>query len=437
MILVSQRATPMSVPATAIPRSAFPWYLTSSSLWMAAMSLQGFLITWMLVGVLQVPADRVGLGRALIEMPGLVILLIGGVLADRSDGRRLLIGMHLAIAVPSLVIAALAGGGLLSFWGVVAFGVAVSGLQAASDPARQSILSRVTRTDIQRTVTLMTIVTSIAGLGGVWLGGQLDRFGLATVLVMQAVCFAIGADAARRMPPMPPAPPRGRPDLLAGVKATWERSLIRNIIGLNFLSSIVNAGAYVVAIPFVVKEVYHGDAAFFATVMIVFTTGSIGSNVVMLRFMPLLRPGRLFLLMQLTRVAILAVLWTRPSLWLFYTAMFAWGVNMGVTTTLVRTTVQELADGEHRAQILSVLLVSFMISAPLSSLLLGNLIAGFDPLTALLPGIAMSLVIFVAGLASSGLWQYEAPTSPIIDEARSTTRDPRRTARRVPDPASE
>jgi predicted MFS family arabinose efflux permease len=410
MIRVSQRAGPMSsVTANAIPRSAFPWYLTSSSLWMAAMSLQGFLITWMLVGVLQIPADRVGFGRAVIEMPGLVILLIGGILADRSDGRRLLVGMHLAIAVPSLVVAAIAGVGLLSFWTVVAFGVTVSSLQAASDPARQSILSRVTRTDIQRTVTVMTIITSMAGLGGVWLGGQLDRFGLATVLLMQAACFAIGADAARRMPPMPPAPPRGRPDLLAGVKATWEQPLVRNIIGLNFLSSLVNAGAYVVAIPFIVKEVYFGDATFFATVMIVFTTGSIGSNVVMLRFMPMLRPGRLFLLMQLTRVAILGVLWTRPTLWLFYAAMFAWGVNMGVTTTLVRTTVQELADGEHRAQILSVLLVSFMISAPLSSLLLGNLIAGFDPLTALLPGIAVSLVIFGAGVTSSGLWQYEAP----------------------------
>ena len=379
---------------------------------MAAMSLQGFLITWLLVGVLQTPADRVGFGRALMEMPGLAILLIGGVLADRTDGRRLLVGMHLAIAVPSLAIAAMVYSELLSFWVVIAFGIAVSGLQAASDPARQSILSRVTRTDIQRTVTVMTIVTSLAGLCGVWLGGQLDKIGLFGVLLLQALCFAVGADAARRMPPMPPTTARGRPDLLAGIKATWRIPLIRNIIGLNFLSSLVNAGAYIVAIPFIVKEVYGGNATFFASVMMVFTTGSIGSNVIMLRFMPLLRPGRLFLLMQLTRVVILGVLWMKPSLWVFYAVMFAWGCNMGVTTTLVRTTVQELAAGVHRAQILSVLLVSFMISAPISSMLLGNLIAGFDPLTALLPGIVMSLVIFVIGVTSSRLWQYEAPTLP-------------------------
>ena len=110
---------------------------------------------------------------------------------------------------------------------------------------------------------------------------------------------------------------------------------------------------------------------------------------------------------------ILGVLWMKPSLPLFFAAMFAWGLNMGVTTTLVRTTVQELAEGVHRAQILSVLLVSFMISAPLSSMLLGNLIAGYDPLTALIPGVVISLVIFVVGVTSSRLWQYEAPIGPV------------------------
>ncbi len=140
--------------------------------------------------------------------------------------------------------------------------------------------------------------------------------------------------------------------------------------------------------------------------------------------MPLLRPGRLFMLMQLTRVVILAVLWMRPSLWLFYVAIVAWGFNMGITTTLVRTTVQELAEEPHRAQILSMLLVSFMISAPASSVLLGWLIAGYDPLTALIPAIVMSLVIFGIGVTSSGLWRYRAYTQRVLrDQRRILHRD--------------
>ena len=58
-------------------RSAYPWYLTSTSLWMAGMSLQGFLFTWLLVGTLETPADQVGIARSLAEFPPLAILLLG------------------------------------------------------------------------------------------------------------------------------------------------------------------------------------------------------------------------------------------------------------------------------------------------------------------------------------------------------------------------
>lgn len=394
--------------STTIPRSAFPWYLTSASLWVGAMSLQGFLLSWMLVGILETPADRVGYGRALIETPGLIILLASGLLADRIDGRRLLLAIHLMAALPCVAIAAAFGLGALTFWAVVGFGLALSALQALGDPARQALLSRVTLSHIQRTVTTMTIVTSLIGLGGVWLGGQLDRIGLVTVLLLQALLFSSGAAPMQRLPAMPAVAARTRIDLLGGFRAAWQQPLIRNVIGLNFLSSLFNAGAYIIAVPFIVKDVYGGDAHFFATVMMTFTAGSIGSNVLLLRFMPLKRPGRLFLLMQPTRVAILTLLWLKPDVWLFYLAILSWGLNMGVTSTLVRTTVQELADPARRGQILSVLLVSFMVAAPASSMALGSVIAHFDPLSALLPGIAMSLAIFAFGVAVSGLWRYEA-----------------------------
>jgi hypothetical protein len=117
--------------------------------------------------------------------------------------------------------------------------------------------------------------------------------------------------------------------------------------------------------------------------------------------------------MQLTRAAILLLLWLQPALWLFYLAIFAWGLNMGVTTTMVRTTVQELAPAAVRAQILSVLLFSFLVSSPISSVLLGYLIALTNPLAALLPGILVSAVIFLVGIRSSGLWQYRFSGEPL------------------------
>lgn len=395
------------------PRSAYPWFLTSSSLWLAGMSLQGFLLSWLLVGVLERTASEAGFARAMAEFPPLAVLFLGGLLGDRFNGRAYLATMHVLVALPPLLLAAVYNLGFLGYWWVVLFGVLMASLQALSDPARQSMINRVTRMDIQRAVTIMVITSSLLGLTGFYLGGRLDVLGLSTVLCLQAILFALGTGAVLRLPSLPRVgDPGRRAGLAEGLRSVWRTPLVRSVIGLNFLSSLFNAGAYVVAIPFIVKEVYAGDAAFFATVMMVFSAGSIGSNVLLLTFMPLARPGRLFLLMQLTRVAILLLLFARPSLWLFYLAMFAWGLNMGVTTTLVRTTVQELAESAHRAQVLSILLLSFMVTAPASSVLLGLLIEFTTPLAALLPGVAISLVIFLIGLWKSGLWQFRSGSSP-------------------------
>ena len=394
-------------------KSAYPWYLTSASLWMAGMSLQGFLFTWLLVGTLETPADQVGIARSLAEFPPLLILLLGGVLGDRFNGRHFLTLMHLLMALPPLLILSVVEAGALSYGWVVIFGVLMASIQALSDPARQAALSRVSRLDIQRSVTVMTIFTSSVGIAGFYLGGQLDALGLSTVLLIQSLIFATGMMATWRLPDLPAERAfSARPALGAGLTALWQLPLVRNVIGLNFVSSLFNAGAYIVAIPYIAKEVYGGDAGFFATVMTVFTIGSIGSNVILLLFMPLKRPGRLFLIMQLTRTVILLLLWSQPSLWLFYAGILAWGLNMGVTTTMVRTTVQELAPAHVRAQILSVLLFSFLVSSPISSLLLGFLIAETTPLAALLPGVVISLIIFVVGFAWSGLWRYEFNPDP-------------------------
>ena len=388
------------------PRSAYPWYLASSSLWMGGMSLQGFLLTWLLVGVLEIAPDRTGLTRSITELPPLIMLLLGGVLGDRINGRSYLASMHLLMCLPPLVVAMVFELGLLSYWWVVLFGLLMSTIQALSDPARQAILSRVARFDAQRAVTLMTLVTSLVGIGGVAIGGQLENLGLSPVLAAQALLFGLGIIAVWRLPQLPVGAGRSRAKFAAGLRAVWRLQLIRNVIGLNFLSGLFNAGAYVVVIPFIVKDVYAGGASLYSWVVILFTLGSIGSSLILLTFMPLRRPGRRFLIMQLSRVLILLVIWSEPPLWLFYAALVTWGVNAGVTTTLARSIVQELAPPNERAQVLSILLLSFMAAAPISSLLLGQMIEQFSPLSALLPGMAISLVIFGVGVAKSGLWGY-------------------------------
>lgn len=390
-------------------RAELPWYLASSGSWLAAMTLQGFLVQWLLVFHLEVEAMELGVSRALMETPPLVMLLIAGVVADRVDGRRVLIALSVAACLPPLLLAG--AGGQAGYWVVVAFGMVMALLQSATDPSRAAMMNRITRIDIQRTVTLTTVVTMFISLGAIWLGGRLESVGLGTVLALQAALFAVSAGAVARLSPQPPAGGVGL-DLAPGLRALWRLPLVRNVIAINFASAMFNAGAYAVVVPLIVREVYAGDAAFLASMFIAFTIGSAGSNVVLLLLMPLRRPGRVFVVMQLTRLVILAALWAEPPAWAFFALISCWGVNMGVTSTLARTTVQELAPGEHRAKILAILLASFMVAAPVSALILGFVVELGDAPAGLLPGVVVSLALFLVGKYSSGLWSFESPSHP-------------------------
>ena len=58
------------------------------------MAMQQLLITWLLVGILMLPATQVGAIQALIGLPGIVLMLWGGAVADRTDPRGVLIQVY-------------------------------------------------------------------------------------------------------------------------------------------------------------------------------------------------------------------------------------------------------------------------------------------------------------------------------------------------------
>lgn len=377
---------------------------------MAGINLQQFLVTWMLVGILAEPGTRVGLAQFLIALPGFALMLFGGSVGDRRDGRSLLIGIHLLAFIPPLLMA----GGIsslgLSYPMVILFGISVAAVAGFSEPPRAALLNRVTHGHIQHTVVLTTTVSATIGLAGTWLGGRIDAFGLQWVLIGQALLFGTGALAVAVIAPgltrMPANTRPSRPlaDLIDGLKVLWRTPKVRDLIGLNFLSSVFNAGAWFVVYPFLVTRSYAADAALLAVLVIVFFAGSIISNLVLLRFVPMARPGRLFLIMQITRVLLFAILWAEPPLWLMIVATIGWGMNMGITSTTARMMVQNNAPEAHRSRVLSVFILGTLSAAPLGAILLGTLVDLAGVRAGFVPGLVASLIIFTVGTTATHLW---------------------------------
>ena len=378
--------------------------------------MQQLLVSWLLIGVLLLPADQVGPLQALIGVPGIFLMLWGGASADRADPRSLLIRVYALSPLLPLFLIAVDQVNALSVIAVAMWGLGMSVVMSFSMPAQQAILNRVSGAALQQGVSASTAVGFLVQMGGLMLAGQMDRIGLSAVLVVQAICLAIGALAIRRISPAAPPLASGPKvpalrTIAAGFRATLDNRVIFQILTINFASSIFNAGAFMTVFPFIIKRVYDGDAALLGIMMTVFYAGATVSNLLMFKLMPFQQPGRLFLLMQLSRILILLLLWIEPSWWLLVVATIAWGVNMGFTTTLARTIVQESAAAEFRGRILSVFTLGMMGSAPIGAILLGIIIEAFGTLNALLPAMALSLCLFLYGVLGTSVWRYRSPAS--------------------------
>ena len=154
---------------------------------------------------------------------------------------------------------------------------------------------------------------------------------------------------------------------------------------------------------------FRSDALLLANISVVFYFGSLLANFGLVKFMPIRFSGRLYLIMQLTRLLVLSLIWIEPPIFWFWIAAAYWGFNMGVTTTMSRVIVQEVAEPQYRSRLMSVFTLALMSSTPIGSLVLGFVISAFGELNALIPGMVVSILIFGFGLRYSPLWHYQSP----------------------------
>ena len=393
--------------------SEFKLYLGSTALSGIAFAMQQLLLSWTLIGILEVPAVQVGIIQAMAGIPGIFVMLLGGVRADDTDPRSLLIRVYLFAPVLPLFLITVVQLQQLSILSVLIWALGMSVCVSYSSPAQQTILNRIASSSVQKAVSATTGVGFLVQILGLGIAGTIDKFGLSPALAFQAICIGLGVFAIRRLKPQPPAANKTESpfkNIADGFKAIHKQPDIMQTLIINFTSSVFNAGAFMTVFPFIVKEIYNGNALLLSFLMVIFYAGAAVSNFLMIRLMPLVRPGRIFLVMQLSRMFILGIMWLQPAFWVFALACVGWGLNMGITMTLARTIVQESAAEKFRARIMSVYSLGLLGSAPIGALILGRFIDSFGILNALVPAMSISLALFFYGIIFTGVSEYRSPS---------------------------
>lgn len=387
------------------------WYLTSTAFYLIPGGIQMVLFPYLVAVTLNESPERLGLAQMASQLPMLLLILWGGLVGDRVDQRRLLIFLQLAMMGPPLVMATLIGSGYVIYEALIAWAVIGGCFGAFAQPARDALLNRVAGAEIQRVVTMAIGVQFGIQVLGFALGSTADLLGAPVLLVTMATFMLAAAFATTRIPALAaaPKPPRRHPlkEIAEGLVIAWRSDVIRPSIVQTFAVGIFFAGAYLVLLPLMVRDLYGGSASGIALVFAANMLGTCTTILLLIRRGGVQRPGRAMLATGIASSGVLSLLHFELPEWLFYGVVYGWGMCGGISMTMSRSIVQEAAPETHRARLMSVYSLGMMGGMPIGSLLLGWCAGQFGVRNAVLvPVIGMGCIIVLLFLTSK-LWQVE------------------------------
>ena len=417
------------VPAaegTALPQpTGFASYLFTQGAWFLAFGLQMVLFPYLVRVLLQENEIRFGLAQMSMQLPTVLLILLGGFVADRTDTRRtVLIGCGLCAAT-FLGLGIFVAGGHLTYGTLIIYAVIIGTIGAFVTPARDALLSRVAPGGVHQAVGF----ASLAQFGGQILGMAVATaaplLGLSALLFGQAALMAAAAGAAMRIKPRPAGAPRIREgsvlgfmagEIGGGFRAAIASPVIAPVIICAVGMGICFMGAFAVLLPLIVQNYFPTDLAGpartqIATALGVFSltfwVGSILSATALLRFGHIRRKGVVYLASLFTGASVLVLCSIPMPFWLLCGLNFVWGLGGGVAMTLGRSLVQQYAPPDKVARVLSIFTLGTMGGAPAGAVLYGVMAHAIGPHAAILfPGVLM-LVIIGGVTIFSQLWRLD------------------------------
>ena len=81
---------------------------------------------------------------------------------------------------------------------------------------------------------------------------------------------------------------------------------------------------------------------------------------------------------------------------------------MGVTTTLARAIVQEAAEPLSRGRVMAVFGIGLLGAPLIGAVILGWIVEEYGALAGLVPGMAVSVLLFAYSMVATGLWRYRS-----------------------------
>ena len=167
------------------------YFFTGAGAWFFAYGIQTVVFAWLVTIVLREPAEMVGIAQMSFLLPAMLLMLVGGSLADQYGGRTVALYAQLfATLTPLIPIVALMTG-TFSYPVLLVYAVLMGCAQAIVTPARDGLLPLIADGQIQRYVVRVSMIQYGVQMLGFLAASQADTVGAVAIMTVQVFALAL------------------------------------------------------------------------------------------------------------------------------------------------------------------------------------------------------------------------------------------------------
>ena len=361
---------------------------------MAGSMMQSAAILWH-VSLLVEPAQR-GLALGMVGLvrvvPIVTFSLIGGVMADAHDRRRVMLVTQSGMALCAAVLAWAAFAGVSHVWPIYALAATGAAFGAFDAPARQALIpTLVPAAHLPNAISLNAIVFQAASVIGPAAGGILiGEAGVAWAYAINAISFVFVIAALLMMRDLTGRAEGGSREVtlaaaLEGLRFVFRTPLIRSTMLLDFFATFFASATAL--LPIFAQDILRVGAHGYGVLSAAPSVGAILSSLLMVRLVDHIERRGPVLLWAIVVYGLATVLFGISRNFAITFACLALTGAADTVSMVIRNLVRQLTTPDHmRGRMTSVNMIFFMGGPQLGELEAGLVANAWGPVLSVVSG---------------------------------------------------
>lgn len=377
-------------------------------------------INWHVYLLTKSPLALGGVGLVRI-LPIILCSLVGGVVADAVDRKKLMLITQGSMLLCAVALAVMTATGLQSIWPIYALTAIASAALAFDNPARQAMLpTLVPAEDFPNAVSLGIVVFNSAMIVGPALAGLLLSirgpaliYGINAASFVAVIVALLLMHASGRPRVEEQAPQINLGALQEGLRFVWRTPIIVQTMTLDFVATFFASATAL--LPIFAAEILNVGARGLGLLAAAPGAGSIVTGLLMARLGVNRKQGKIVLISVAIYGAATVAFGLSRWFWLSLLMLGITGAADTVSTVLRQTIRQLVTPDRLRGRMTSVNMVFFMGGPQLGEMeagVMAHLIGA--ALSVVTGGVGCLLAVASAGLWGKELWRYEGHSSQTI-----------------------